>query len=138
MSCCCETIHTLHVALVHALAEIQIDLTNIDPVLFPDNANAQEFLEKYLTLAGLPVKNEIPVGARNNVNISYDTGFEFIPGSLEIFVDGKKLDLADYTEKLTFDGFDIIVDPSSGNRLNSPIKQSETISVNYLRRVIFY
>lgn len=140
MTCCCETIHTLHVALVHALAEIQADLSNISPVLHPVNANAQELIEKYLTLAGLPVKNEVPVGLTNNVNLAYDTAFEFIPGSLEVFVDGRKLTPGvgkDYVENATFDGFDILINASASNRLNSPVMQSEELLVNYLRRVIF-
>lgn len=140
MSCNCETIHTLHAALVHALAEIQVDLTQVDAVLHPPNANAQEFLEKYLSLAGLPVKNEVPTGARDNVNVDYGTAFEFIPGTLEVFVDGRKLTPGaglDVVENLTFNGFTILINAGDGNRLNSPIQQTEDLLVNYSRRVIF-
>lgn len=136
----CETIHTAHAALVHALAEIQIDLTRISSVLHPTNANAQEFLELYLTLAGLPVKNEVPAGATNNLNLAYGTAFEFIPGTLEVFVDGRKLTGGigkDYVENVNFDGFDILINADDGNRLNSPIQQTEELVVNYHRRVIF-
>ena len=82
-----------------------------------------------------PRKFQIPVGAVDGVNLDYilPDDEEFYPGTLEIFVDGSVLCQQSFSETGTT-GFSIIVDPTDPNARNKPLRQSETIWLNYFRK----
>jgi hypothetical protein len=66
------------------------------------------------------------------VNLAYTLAERFKAGSLEVFVDGRRLTpLLDFTENPGFMGFTILVSPLNPNRLNKPIRQSEDLRVDY-------
>lgn len=132
-----ETIQSLHAALVHSLAEIQVDLTRIVGISAVPQ-NAQAFIESYLALAGLPVKNESATGLRNGINLTFTVDAEFIPGTLEVFLSGNKLTpILDYTEHSDHQGFDLLTTQNPPWRLKSAPLLSEDLLVNYSQRVIF-
>lgn len=80
------------------------------------------------------VRQETPSGATDCVNLSYTTAFAFKAGSLEVYVDGRRLAKAlDFTEDAGLQGFTIQIpalDPLY-NRLNKPLGQREEIRVDY-------
>jgi uncharacterized protein YaiE (UPF0345 family) len=117
------------------LSKILVDLTNIQGIA---GSNAQDFLENFLSLNGIPVIGEIPGGSRNCVNLAFTTSFEFIPGSLQVFLGGLRLEPGlDYTESVNNQGFTILINASDRNRLNKAPLGSESFLVNYSRRVIY-
>jgi len=117
------------------LSRILVDESNISGV---SGGNAQLFLENLLELTGIPIKNEFPIGKKNCSNLLYETTFEFIPGTLEVFLDGNKLTQGlDYAENVDHKGFSILLS-SATNRLSSAPKFDEDLVVSYCRKVIFY
>lgn len=140
-------IHTLHAELVHAAAEIQFVL-NYDNngqavILDIDQKNVQRALEKYFSIHGIPVYGELPTGLKNGVNLEFTTGFEFVEGSLEVYLSGLKLNGnindpdRDYTPYIDNDGFTIHLDPNKAWRLNKAPKQNEPFYINYKKRITF-
>lgn len=100
--------------------------------------NFEEFFFNYLSLTGLPVKNEYATGLLNCINLVYTTKYEYINGTLEVWLDGRKLDWGlDYTENGTKDGFTILLNASDPNRLNIAPRNDETLTVAYCRRICF-
>jgi len=86
--------------------------------------------------AGIPVKNETPGGARDCANLTFTTAFEFVPGTLEPYLDGRKLTPGlDYNENIGFQSFTLLLNPNDKNRLKKAPKDSEDIIVNYCRRI---
>jgi len=144
MACGCESeIHTLHAELIHPARDIQFQIAYTNGVLPAtitdiDQKNVQSALESYFSQLGIPIKSEVPVGTKNNVNLEYETEFEFIPDSLEVFLSGMKLIPAvDYIEHLDFQGFTVLVDPQDRYRLNRAPQQGEGLEVNYNKRITF-
>jgi hypothetical protein len=76
------------------------------------------------------VKHEVPVGDVNGVNVLFQTSQKYIPNTLEVFQDGKRLDTEDYTTDAENKEFTLIVS-SNRYRQNSP-PCNEKISVNYI------
>lgn len=84
-------------------------------------------------------------GAINGVNTTYETPDEFIPGTLEVLLEGITLnsDQSDPTRDVNitktgpkaYKEFTIITQPDNPNGLNSPPCQGESLKVNYQRRV---
>ena len=86
--------------------------------------------------AGIPVKNEVPGGARDCANLAFTTAFEFVPGTLEVYLDGRKMTPGlDYNEDIGFQSFTFLLNPNDKNRLKVAPKDSEDILVNYCRRI---
>lgn len=140
-------IHTLHAELIHVARDIyfQIAYTNGGPATITDlgQKNVQGALEAYFSKAGLPIHNEIPGGTKNSVNLLFTTAFEFIPGTLEVWLSGLKLNGKqtdpdrDYDEFVTANGFLLILDPNNPSKLNKAPKQFESLTVNYKKRMTF-
>lgn len=117
------------------LSKVLIDTTNVIGV---SGDNSQEFLFNYLEIVGIPVKNEIPEGALNCSNLIFTIQYEAIAGTIEVFLDGNKLESGvDFLEAVNLMGFTILLEPNERNRLHSAPKDSERITVRYCRRVIF-
>lgn len=117
------------------LSKILVDLTNIQGIT---GSNAQDFLENFLSLNGIPVIGEIPGGLKNCMNLVFSTSFEFIPGTLQVFLGGLRLESGvDYTEAVNNQGFTISINASDRTRLNKPPLDSESFTVNYSRKVIY-
>lgn len=77
--------------------------------------------------------NEIPIGIKNCVNNSFRTKYNFISGTLEPYIDGIKMDRISYVEHVDLQGFTFLVDPTNSKKLNKPISNIESLTVNYLR-----
>jgi hypothetical protein len=79
------------------------------------------------------VVNEIPVGIKNCLNNSFRTRYAFIDNTLEIYIDGNKIDTTGFITHIDLHGFTFLIDPTDSKKLNRPIMNIETLSVNYLR-----
>lgn len=79
------------------------------------------------------VVNEIPIGIKNCSNNSFRTMYDFISGTLEPYIDGVKIDTSGYLEHIDMGGFTFLIDPSDSKKLNRPLTNTETLTVNYLR-----
>jgi len=90
-----------------------------------------------LLTSGVLVKNVTPTGAIDCDNIDYTVPDEFVPGTLEIWLDGIKLDGNQFTENLDHKGFQLVIDPNNKNGLQEPVSPSESLSVNYCKKVVF-
>jgi hypothetical protein len=118
-----------------AASNVVFDTTNIVGVSGDD---FQTFIENYLSIAGLPIVNEVPIGVRNAVNVSYQTQYEFVSGSLEVFLgDLKMKPVLDYAVSGNQQGFGFILDAGNGSRLNRPPTDLEDLLVNYRRRIVY-
>lgn len=144
MGCDCgKDIHDLHAELIHPARDVQFQIAYTNgllPATITDinEKNVQAALESYWGKVGLPIRNEVPSGAKNNVNTQYGTAHEFIPGSLEVYLSGDKLLWGvDFVEDPTFDGFEILLDPNDPVRLNAPPQQFEDLTINYAKRITF-
>lgn len=151
--CCCNVdIFTEHAPLIHKAREIQFQLgydNGGDPASITDidKRNVQFALESYWSKVGIPVVNEIPSGAKNRVNLVYETADEFVPNTLEVFLSGLKLNGVqtdperDYTVTtvgpLAFKQFTIVLAPGSAHRLNKAPYQDEPLLVSYGKRITF-
>lgn len=145
---CCPDIHTLHSELIHPAWDIQFAISYLNGILPAnitdiDKYNVQEVLEKYFSLSGIPVIGEQPIGAKDSLNLIYRTNFEFIQGTLEVFLSGISLVSNQTDPNRDFNvhpdnkGFTILIDPSVSFRLNKPPKQRESLFVNYRKRITF-
>ena len=141
-------IHTFHAELVHAAVDVPFALAYLNGILPAtitdiNQKNVQRVLEKYFSIAGIPIVNERPGGAKNGVNLVYTTAVEFVEGSLEVWLSGLKLngDLTDadrdYSPNLTNDGFTIHIDAAKPHRLNRAPRQFESLLVSYRKRITF-
>jgi hypothetical protein len=118
-----------------AASNVVFDTTNIVGVSGDD---FQTFMENFLSINGLPIVNEVPIGARNAVNLSYQTQYEFVSGSLEVFLgDLKMKPILDYGVSGNNQGFGFILDAGNGSRLNRPPTDLEDLLVNYRRRIVY-
>ena len=79
--------------------------------------------------------NEIPIGVKNCLNNSFETQYNFIMGTLEIYIDGNKIDSDNFIENIDLKGFTFLIDETDSKKLNRPIMNTETLSVNYLRSI---
>lgn len=82
-----------------------------------------------------PRKNIIPIGATDGVNLDYTLPFgeEYYPGTLTIFVDGNALCPQSYIES-GVNSFRVVVDKFDPNARNKPIRDSETLWIEYFRK----
>jgi hypothetical protein len=150
---CKDDIHTLHAELIHKAADIQFQLAylnGLDPATItdlPNGKNVQRLIEQYFSKVGIPILNEIPGGIKNNVNLVYTTAFEFVPGTLQVFLSGLKLNGDQLDPDRDYDvttvglnaykEFTIILAPNKHEGLNSPPKQKEPLYVTYGKRITF-
>jgi len=81
------------------------------------------------------VVNEIPLGIKNCLNNSFRTRYPYIDGSLEIYIDGIKIDTTGFLTHIDLQGFTFLIDDTDSKKLNRPIMNTETLMVNYLRSV---
>ena len=148
MSGCREDIHSLHAELIHKARDIQFQINydnngNPASITCIGEKNVQFALESFFSKNGLPIKNELPVGIKNNVNLTYIVVDEYIPGSLEVFLSGTKLNGnqadpdRDYDEDPINSMFVIRLDVEKRFRLNAPPQQDEGLYVNYSKRITF-
>lgn len=80
----------------------------------------------------LRVRNETPTGALDCVNLLYTTASAFEAGTLEVYLDGRRLDWGlDFIENPDLMSFTITLDPLDGNRLKIPFRHSESLRVDY-------
>lgn len=78
-------------------------------------------------------KNIVPIGARDCSNVDFSTPTPFIPESLEVFLDGRRLmHGVDFNVGIDSQTFSLQIQPDDNNRLNMPPKPSEEITVNYI------
>ncbi len=152
MSNKCEDIFSLHAELIHKAADVQMQTEYLNGILPAEiidifGGNVQRFLESWLSKTGLPIKNETPTGLRNSTNLLFTTEFEFIPGSLEVYLSGNLLNGdqldpdRDYNVIITgpnsYKSFELILNPNSPERLNTPPFQDENFKISYNKRVTF-
>lgn len=144
-----EDFYTRHVEVVHAATEIAFKTAYTNGILAATiinlglRKNVQHILEKYFSQVGIRIHHELPVGLKNAVNLSYDTAFEFIPGTLEVYLsgiclNGNQTDAdRDYDEKPNAQGFVLLLDANKPHRLNKAPRQFEPLHVNYKKRITF-
>lgn len=152
MSKKCEDIFSFHAELIHKAADIQQQTqyqngANTAEIIDVTGGNVQRFLENLLSKTGLPIKNEVPLGNKDNQNLFYTTNFEFIPDSLEVYLSGTMLNGDQSDPDRDYDivptgpnqnkGFELRLDPNKYWRLNAPPLQNESLIVNYNKRITF-
>jgi hypothetical protein len=149
MSCGCQNdIHTCHAELIHSAADIQFIISYLNGTLNAQitdigKYNVQAALERYFSLHGIPVTNEIPSGLKNRVNLTYRTSFEFVSGTLEVFLSGLTLNGNQLDPERDFSvhpdnkGFTIVINAGKASALNCPPRQDEPLFVNYRKRITF-
>jgi len=77
--------------------------------------------------------NVVPLGVKNGVNLSYMLPEVFLSGTLEIWLDGVKLDHGiQYNENISLNGFTITVDPADYKGLAKGPRCDESLTANYL------
>lgn len=77
--------------------------------------------------------NVVPLGVRNGVNLSFMLPEVFLSGTLEIYLDGVKLDHGiQYNENISLNGFTILVNPADYKGLAKGPKCDESLTANYL------
>jgi len=81
------------------------------------------------------VLNEIPSGLLNGVNTFFQTTNEFRSGTLEVYLDGRKLSENDFSEGGDLQSFSLIIDASDFSRLSSPPCNDEELRVSYIKAV---
>ena len=81
------------------------------------------------------VVNESPTGIQNNSNNTFTTEYPFSEGTLEIYIDGVKVDRSAYIANGDNTGWEFVIDPTDPKKLNAPISDIETLTVNYLREI---
>lgn len=84
-------------------------------------------------LAQTIVVNDSPIGVQNGVNNYFTTPYPFIENTLEIYIDGVKVDKSAYVADITNQGFSFIIDPTDPKKLNAPVADIETLTINYFR-----
>ena len=150
MSCkgnCCEDIHTLHAELTHQAAEVSFPTEynyngSNASIVGIASGSVQSVIEDYISKVGIPVKHEL-LNDQTGCNLHFRTEYEFIPGSLEVFLSGINLNgnqsdpRRDFTVDPDNQGFTIEIDPLDRERLNAPPQGGEPFHVNYNRRIAF-
>lgn len=79
---------------------------------------------------------EQPSGLKNNVNLIFNTTYQFLPNSLEVFLGGSKLIPGltfDFIELPNLQSFEIKIHNES-SKLKSAPEYDEDLVVKYLRR----
>ena len=151
MSDCDKCIHTLHAPLIHKARDIQyqsdykngsLDAEIIDVA----HHNLQFALESYFSQVGIPIIDDNVIGEQNRVNTIYETNYEFIPDTLDVFLSGDKMVRdVDFQEVLVdigggdwrWKGFEFLLNTNDPGRLNIAPKENESLRVNYLKRITF-
>lgn len=78
-------------------------------------------------------KNIVAIGPRDCSNVDFSTPSPFIPETLEVFLDGRRLmHGVDFNVGIDSQSFSLSIQPGEKNRLNMPPKSSEEITVNYI------
>ena len=149
---CKEDIHTLHAELIHKARDVEFQIAYMNGILSAaitdiGQHNVQFALESYWSKVGIPVKNEIPIGSIDGVNLSFLTMFEFVDGTLEVFLDGLKLNGNQTDAERDFDvisvgpntnkGFTLLLDSDRAMRLHEPPCYGESLIVSYGKRITF-
>jgi len=75
--------------------------------------------------------NELPGGAIDCVNLVFTTANEFIAGTLEVYLDGVRIDPDCYVENVDLMGFTLVLDPTDGNKLKVAPRDTESLRVDY-------
>ena len=79
----------------------------------------------------------VPGGATDCSNLIYTTPDKFEAGTLEVYLDGRRLTpLLDFTESLNLMGFTILLDPLDKNRLYKAIGLNEDLRVDYNKAAV--
>lgn len=79
------------------------------------------------------VFNEIPIEPTNCSRLNFTTANPFVPGTLRVYLDGRKLDPSDYSEGGNVQSFSVTLNPNNRNGLNSPPSSSEIITIDYIK-----
>ena len=82
------------------------------------------------------VYGEPPIGAKNNVNLSYQTTSPFIPGSLAVYLSGDRLRNDDFISGVDNQSFTLVLNPNDPTRLSAPPQQDESFVVDYDRLIV--
>jgi len=80
------------------------------------------------------VVDESPGGLRDRINLHYTTANAYVSGTLETWIDGRRLTILDYVEDPSKTSFDFIVDLSDPQRLQRPPGDTEEIRVSYIKQ----
>lgn len=80
------------------------------------------------------VFNEIPTGDLDGSNLFFTTTSKFESGTLEVWIDGRKLTELDFTEGLDSQSFTLLINAIDAQRLNKPPCNDEEIRVSYLKQ----
>lgn len=152
MSGCDNDIFTLHAPLIHKARDVEFQFhyeNGVATAFIADinEKNVQFALEKYFSLVGIPVVNEIPIGSKDCVNLTFLTAYEFIPNTLEVNLSGIKLNGNQSDTHRDYDvitsgvntnrGFTLRLEPNDPNRLNCPPFKDEPLTVSYAKRITF-
>jgi hypothetical protein len=78
------------------------------------------------------VFGEIPIGAVNGINTIFSTEFEYVSGTLSVYLDGVKKNQTDITE-LSNQSFQFVVDATNPNGMNQAPSCNEIIAVSYVK-----
>jgi len=142
----CKDIFTDHAPLIHKAADVQTQLQYTNGVQtaniidLPTGKNAQRLLEAYFGKVGIP-QEEIPIGSVNNSNLTYRTSAEFIPGSLEVYLGGDKLDLDEFSVttsgSFSYKEFTIVLQPNDEDKIREAPYFGESLVVKYNKRITF-
>lgn len=142
----CKDIFTEHAPLIHSASDIETQLNYTNGTQsaqitdLPSGKNVQKLLEAYFSKVGIPIQ-ETPTGAVDNSNLVYRTSFEFIPGSLEVFLDGDKLDFDEFNVTTTgtnkYKEFTIVLHGNGSNKIRKAPIFGEEITVKYNKRITF-
>ncbi len=142
----CEDIIDLHAPLIHKAADIQFQQNYTNGTLpasiidLPLGKNMQRVFEAYISQLGTPVE-EIPIGNIDNNNVVFQSSAEFIPGSLEIFISGDKLDSDEFTVTTTgplaYKEFTIILYSNNHDKIKYPPFFGESLVIKYNKRIAF-
>jgi len=79
------------------------------------------------------VLNEIPFGILNGVNTFFQTTNQFQSGTLELYLDGRKLTENDFIEGGDLQSFSLIINNSDFSRLSRPPCNDEELRVSYIK-----
>lgn len=93
------------------------------------NKTVKTYVIRYNGIKRLPVDinkfvhNEVPIGVRDGVNVTFTSVFNFIPESLQVFINGIKQTIINDYQTI---GTNIIV-------LNNSISEIENFNINYTK-----
>lgn len=80
------------------------------------------------------VKNEYPTGDIDCNNSVFSTLHPYESDTLEIFIDGNRLDKTHYVELGDNQTFELVYDPTDQNGLKTPPMTGERLTVNYIKQ----